>query len=224
MERYAESMKDLKQLLEVDGENPSAKGEYNEVKQLWEKQLRQLQASSQKQSGSQKQRGKKVSHSNKKKHSPAHKNKVSSKESEKSVQQKELEQLLAETKNKMKALKKEVRDPSSFPEDSSEYLSASKTTYYSKPHGHSASQGSSVRRRKVVVEEEEEEGEGEEEGRKGEQPSTVPATETSDGEIHTEEKRLSEETLAEKRISSEPCLDVGEKQADRRSNDVQLVS
>ena len=128
--KYGESMKDLKQLLELDGENTVAKGEYAAVKQLWEKELRQLQDKNQK------QKEKKSSHLSRKKSGQGHKQRAATKErerekeKEKSMQQRELEQLLAETKNKMKELKK---DPLAFAENPSEYLSASQTTYYKAP-------------------------------------------------------------------------------------------
>ena len=116
LERYADSMKDLKQLLGLDSENSAAKTEYAEVKQLWEKQLRHLQEKKQ--------------HS-KEKTTHFQKNKGRTEERKKSGQsdqQQELKQLLAETKHKMKELKKEVRHPMTFSDN--EYLTANKTTYY----------------------------------------------------------------------------------------------
>lgn len=157
MKNFGESLKDLKLLLEVDDANAAAKGEYVQVKQLWEKALRQLQTANQQ------ARTKKTSHSSKKK-SQGHKNKGGNKEEKtaekRERQKKELEQLLAETKSKMKELKKEVRAPLGFAENSSEYLTASKTTYYDQPPQNVPQGSAGVRRRKVVIEEE---GEGEEE-------------------------------------------------------------
>ena len=42
--RYGEAVKDLKMLLDLDPENAIAKKEFAEVKQLWEKELRELQS------------------------------------------------------------------------------------------------------------------------------------------------------------------------------------
>ncbi len=42
--RYAESVRDLHLLLTIDPDNPPAKKELGETKQLWEKQLREIQA------------------------------------------------------------------------------------------------------------------------------------------------------------------------------------
>lgn len=194
MARYADSMKDLKQLLELDNENSVARGEYATVKQLWEKQLRQLQDKSQK------QKGKK---SNKKKSSPGQKHKGATKERGRDMQQQELEQLLAETKNKMKELEKEVRDPLTFAENSSEYLNASKTTYYTAPataQQKATAASGGTRRRKVVVEEER----GEEQppvltteekapeggdGRGGDQPPTTVEGATEEGGAPATEKK-----------------------------------
>ena len=142
-------MKDLKHLLEQDNENSAAKTEYAEVKQLWEKQLRHLQATNQ-------QQGKKPS----KKKTKQHKNKESAKERNQTTQQSQLEQLLAETKAKKDRLKKESIELSSK-ENPSEYLSAGKTTYYKPP------ETTAKRRRKVVVEEEEEAKGGGQEGGAG---------------------------------------------------------
>lgn len=148
MDKYAESMKDLKQLLELDNENSVAKTEFSAVKQMWEKQLRQLQEKNEKVKGNKPSPGKKKS-------SSGHKQKASSRD--KTRQQQELAQLLVETKNKVKEMK---RGDLSFTEKPSEYLNASKTTYYKPTHTQQeSSTAGTSRRRKVVIEEEGEEGE-----------------------------------------------------------------
>lgn len=170
MKKYGEAMKDLKQLLETDQENSAALSECAEVKQLWEKQLRQLQATKQQQ----RQREKKTPHASKKKKSNhTQRNKIAPKEKEKLPQQTELEQLLAETKSKMKKMKEDGRGASSFTENPLDYLTASKTTYYKEPKEPEEPQ-TTGRRRKVVIEEADEgvEGEGKE-GRGLETPSAV---------------------------------------------------
>lgn len=124
MERYADATKDLKQLLKVDPENTAGKTEFAEVKQLWEKQLRELQGKQQQQS---QQKGRVFPEQ------PLDK-------------KQELEQLLAETKSKMNELKREVS------EVPGEFLTASKTTYY-KDQENTGSQANTKQRRKVKVEE-----------------------------------------------------------------------
>ena len=167
-------MKDLKQLLVLDAENSAAKSEYGEVKQLWEKQLRKLQATTEPSQSSQpsqqarSQRGRKQPSSSKKKQAHKVKSPTGGKEGgtkEKSVQQRELKQLLEETKSKMKELKE---NPMAFASAGSDYLNASKTTYFNKtpqpraeapvqPEAQLPPQATaqpSTRRRKIVVEEE----------------------------------------------------------------------
>ena len=122
LEKFSESMKDLKKLLSLDADNSAAKGEYAEVKHLWEKQLRKIQQQQQRQGGKQ------TSGSKKKQSSQQQKTKSGGGGKEKSIQQRELEQLLEETKSKVKQLKE---NPMSFSETAgSAYLNASKTTYY----------------------------------------------------------------------------------------------
>ena len=140
MKRYAESMKDLKLLLERDAENSAAQSEYTQVKKLWEKELRQLQASNLQQ---QKQERKQTPSSRKKAQKGKPAPKSAAKDKDKLQQQRELEKLLAETRTKMQELK-EVQEAFK----GTEYLTPEKTTQY-KNLVQTASQAASTVHRKV---------------------------------------------------------------------------
>ena len=155
MDKYAESAKDLKQLLSVDQSNSVARAELEEVKKLWEKKLRLLQADSQQQKvkigEGEKRRNTRKGHLG-----GVEKDKERKKEGGvkgKGISQREeLEQLLAMTKNKMMEMekvssklasatttaataKKGAETGTQPSSSSSDCLQASTTTYNKQQHG-----------------------------------------------------------------------------------------
>ena len=160
MEKFADSLKDLKQLLEVDKKNSAARAEFEEVKKLWEKQLRVLQADAQQQKkaaeGDSKLKGARKEHGGEKE----------KKGREATHSREELERLLAATKSRIKEMEKTTKLDSTKSKTEAPTAAAksppnprSRTSGQRQPNlGNSSSSSSNSaakksKRRKVMVEE-----------------------------------------------------------------------
>ena len=117
LSKYMEATKDLKILLEVDPNNSAARQEFNEVKQLWEKKLREIQLQQKTAKAtptSQKTKSGKSGGSSKKKSSQKKSSKDSVRSNPVAELQKtksELEKLLQETTKLKEESKKQAEQP-----------------------------------------------------------------------------------------------------------------
>ena len=146
LQNYSGSVKDLKKLLEIDGRNSAASTELDEVKKLWEKQLRELQASLQ--TPPEGSKGTKDAQKEKK---------GSDKERKADADKEKLSKILAAAQSSLEKLKENVQrpQPSSKPPSLSRSRNSSQRQPSSShtPDSTPSSTGKKGKRRKVMVEE-----------------------------------------------------------------------
>jgi len=154
LKNYSGSVKDLKQLLEIDRKNSAALAELEEVKKLWEKQLREVQASLQARRES--PEGNKSSKVTQKEKKGTDKERKTDTDR---MQREKLSKILAAAQSSLEELKKESTQRQQSPSKPSPTLGRSRNSSQRQPNsGHTPDSASSTtgkkgKRRKVMVEE-----------------------------------------------------------------------